>query len=310
MAQEINTIKLLVVIAGPTAVGKTALGVALAKTFNTDVISADSRQFYKELSIGTAKPTTEEMQGIFHHFVDSHTINTPYNVGDYEIDVINLLKQLFVTKNVVFLVGGSGLFVKAITEGLDIFPDIDPEIRNQLNNDYELHGLEPLLKELAEKDPEYFQMVDNANPQRVIRALEVIRSTGQPFSSFRTNQPKLRPFAILKIGVEMERELLYQRINARMDAMLQDGLLTEVSHLQQYRSLIALKTVGYEEIFDFLDGNEDWEQTVMLLKRNSRRYAKRQMTWFKKDKDFTWFGNNQIEEIEALIIVKLKNNGS
>ena len=289
--------KLLVVIAGPTAIGKTALGVHLAQRYGAEIISADSRQFYKELSVGTAKPSTSEMDGITHHYIDSHSIHDAINVGSYECEVLNLLQNLFLTQSVVFLVGGSGLYIKAVCEGLDELPAVLPGIRDQLNEEFQSNGLEPLLKELQVKDADYYQVVDRYNPHRIIRALEVIRSRGEPFSSYRQSSVRQRPFKILKIGLEMERSLLYNRIDARMDAMLANGLIEEAQKLYPYKEMNALRTVGYTELFDYMDGKETWEQTVFLLKRNSRRYAKRQMTWFKKDQGFKWFAAGDLEGI-------------
>lgn len=293
--------KTLVIIAGPTAVGKTALSIKLAKHYKTEIISADSRQLFKELSIGTAKPTHLEMEGVAHHLIDSHSIQDAYNVGIYENEVLAHLEKLFEKQDITFLVGGSGLYIKAVCEGLDELPKVLPEIRSKLNEEFENEGLANLVAELKAADPEYFQTVDLQNPQRIIRALEVIRSTGMPFSSFRSSSIKKRPFQIIKIGIGMERNLLYQRIDARMDDMLRNGLVDEARQLFAYKELNALKTVGYEEIFDFMEGKEDWEQTVFLLKRNSRRYAKRQMTWFKKDANFRWFEPTAFAEIVSAI---------
>ncbi len=289
--------KLLVVIAGPTAVGKTALSISLAKYYDTEIVSADSRQFYKEMSIGTAKPTPIEMKGVLHHFIDSHSILEPYSVGKYEEEAIVLLENLFKKHKVVFLVGGSGLYLKAVCEGLDELPDVAANVRNELNEQFNNDGLYPLLEELSHTDPIYFDVVDKHNPQRVIRALEVIRSTGKTFSSFRNANFKKRAFTVLKIGIQLDRPLLYQRIDDRMDAMLKAGLVEEAKKLMHLKNLNALKTVGYEELFDFFDGKATWEETVFLLKRNSRRYAKRQMTWFNKDKDLIWYMPTQFNEI-------------
>lgn len=288
---------LLVVIAGPTAVGKTALGIELAKHYGSEIISADSRQFYKEMSVGTAKPSLAEMDGVMHHFVNSHSVQNPLNVGSYEQEVLTLLHSLFQRHSIVFLVGGSGLYIKSVCEGLDELPPVLPGIRDMLNEAYGNNGLEPLLDELQDKDPEYYKSVDLHNPQRIIRALEVIRSTGMPFSSYRNSVVKQRPFQILKIGIEMDRSQLYQRIDARMDAMLDNGLVAEARELLPFKNLDALRTVGYQELFEYFEGKADWKQTVFLLKRNSRRYAKRQMTWFKKDVHFKWFEASDYETI-------------
>jgi len=293
--------KKLVVVAGPTAVGKTSLCIKLAQVFNTDIISADSRQFYRELSIGTAKPTEEEMQGIKHHFIDSHSVDEDYDVGKYETDVLNLLEKLFKEKDVVILTGGSGLYIKAVCEGFDEMPDVKEGLREELNQLYEKKGLQPLVDELKELDPEYAMEVDNANPQRVIRALEVIKSVGKPFSSFRRQTKKVRPFKIVKIGLTREREELYERIDQRVDQMLAQGLLKEATGLHKYKNKNALQTVGYQELFDFLDNQYDYEEAVRLLKRNTRHYAKRQLTWFRKDSDIKWFPPGEEENIVSYI---------
>jgi tRNA dimethylallyltransferase len=287
----------LIVIVGPTASGKTALSIKLAKFFDTEVISADSRQLYKEMSIGTAKPTEEEMEGINHHFIDSHSIEEDYSIGKYEKDALKLLENLFDKKEVVILTGGSGLYVKVLCEGMDEVPETDPEIRDELNAKYRDYGLEPLIEELQQVDPEYFAIVDQSNPQRVIRALEVFWSTGSPFSQFRTGEKKQRDFSIIKIGILWDRKKLYERIDRRMDLMLENGLFAEAEKLISYKDKNALQTVGYKEIYDFLEGKYDKEEAIRLLKRNSRRYAKRQMTWFNKDKEITWFSPEQEEDI-------------
>lgn len=291
----------LVVIAGPTAVGKTALSIALAKHYNAAIISADSRQFFRELVIGTAKPTPEEMLGVPHYFIDSHSIVMPYNAAKFEEDVLQLLPSLFERSNIVFLVGGSGLYIQAVTEGMDPMPQENESIRKQLNETFQHSGLPVLLEELKQKDPDYYEEVDTANPQRVIRALEVIRSTEQAYSVHRRNTKKERPFHILKIAVTMEKEVLYSKIDKRMDLMLDRGLAEEARMLYPYKDHNALQTVGYKEIFDFMEGKYPWEEAVRLLKRNSRRYAKRQLTWFRRDKEFQWFSPDQETGIKTLI---------
>jgi tRNA dimethylallyltransferase len=301
-----DTTHFLIVVAGPTAVGKTALCVRLARHYQTEIISADSRQFYKEMSIGTAKPTPEEQQGIKHYFIDSHHIAAEYNAGSYEQDVLALLQKLYKEKPAVILTGGSGLYVRAVCEGMDEMPETDPAIREQLTSLYQQQGLEPLLEQLQQQDPLYFERVDRANPQRVIRALEVCLSSGQPYSSFRKQGQQERPFHIIKIGLSRDRQELYNRIDQRMDLMLEQGLLQEAEALYPYRHHNALQTVGYKEIFDFLEGKYGWEEAVRLLKRNSRRYAKRQLTWFHKFPDYTWFHPSQWEEIIAFIDERMR----
>jgi tRNA dimethylallyltransferase len=291
------TANYLIVLTGPTAVGKTDLSIKIATYFKTEILSADSRQFYREMTIGTAKPSEQELSLVNHHFVNNLSITQEYTVGMYEEEAIKKLSELFRTHKVVVMTGGSGLFIKALCDGLDNIPEVEPEIREKLNQEFDAHGLEPLLKELRDKDPDYYETVDRSNPVRIIRALEICRGTGMPFSSFRTSIKKERPFKIIKIGLTREREELYQRIDLRMDQMLQNGLIEEVKALLPFRNKNALQTVGYSEVFDFLDGKCDQVEMVRLLKRNSRRYAKRQLTWFTKDKEFQWFHPDQVEDI-------------
>jgi len=289
--------KKLVVIVGPTAVGKTSLCINLAKILNTEIISADSRQFYTEMTIGTAKPTLEEMQGIKHHFINSHSVVEDYDVGKYEADTILLLERLFKEKDKIILTGGSGLYIKAVCEGFDEMPEVNEGLREELNLQYSKTGLEPLIAELSELDPDYALEVDSANPQRVIRALEVIKSVGRPFSSFRNKIKKVRPFEILKIGVTRSRDELYERIDGRVDEMFAKGLMEEARTLYKYKDKYALQTVGYQELFNFFDNKYDYREAIRLIKRNSRRYAKRQLTWFKKDKEIKWFHPSDEKEI-------------
>ncbi len=297
----------LIVVVGPTAVGKTDLCIRLAKHFKTVIISADSRQFYHEMSIGTAKPTSAEMQGIPHYFINSHHITEEYNAGAYEQDVLRLLEDLFTRYSCVILTGGSGLYVRAVLEGMDEMPEVPARIREQLMQQKQEQGLASLLQKLQELDPVYYNQVDQANPQRVIRALEVCLATGQPYSSFRTKQPVERPFKIIKIGLNRDRAELYARIDSRVDQMLQSGLLEEVKQLLPYQNHNALQTVGYQELFSYLAGEYDWEEALRLLKRNSRRYAKRQLTWFTKNNDFTWFHPQDWEAILSYIDRELES---
>ena len=279
---------LLIVLAGPTASGKTAAAIEVAKHFNTVVVSADSRQFYREMSIGTAKPSAEELTAVKHYFIDSLSITETYTAGDYEKQCLELLNELFKVHDVVVLAGGSGLFIKAVCEGFDEFPDADPEVRNRLNNELDDKGLSYLQEKLKAADPEYYQQVDINNPQRVIRALEIFESTGERYSSFRKSTGNKRPFRILKFGLNLPREVLYNRINYRVDIMVQQGLVDEARSLLPYRHLNALNTVGYSELFDYFDGKTDLQTAIALIKQNTRRFAKRQMTWFGKDKEIVW----------------------
>ena len=305
---SIENKKHLVVVVGPTAVGKTEFCVQLAKYYKTEIISADSRQFFREMQIGTAKPTAEEQQGVPHYFVDSHSITGEYNAGAFEQDVLALLEKLFQQHDIVLMTGGSGLYVRAVLEGLDEMPDTDPVVREELTRQYEAEGLQPLLDKLQELDPIYFAQVDKANPQRVIRAVEVCLSSSVPYSSFRKSERQERSFNIIKIGLNRDRSELYQRIDQRMDQMLEQGLLKEAKALYPYRVHNALQTVGYKEIFDYLEGMYDWKEAVRLLKRNSRRYAKRQLTWFRKNpEEYAWFEPQQWQEVVAYINERTKN---
>ena len=293
--------KTLIIIAGPTAVGKTDLCVKIAKLLDTEVVSADSRQFYRELAIGTAKPTIEEMAGVKHHFINSHSIQNYYSVGDFERDCLVVLEEIFQKKDVAILTGGSGMFIKMITDGIDEMPEADLDLRQNLAQRLDNEGLEVLADELKNLDPIYYQQVDIQNTQRVLRALEVCISSGKPFSSFRKNQKVERPFRMIKIALERPREELYARIDKRMDTMLANGLEDEAKSVIDFREHYALKTVGYREIYEHLDGEYDREEMIRLLKRNSRRYAKRQITWFKNQDEFHWFDAKNEEEIIRFI---------
>ncbi len=278
--------KQLVVIGGPTAVGKTAAAIEVARALGTEILSADSRQFYRELNIGTAKPSPEELAAVPHHLVNSLSIHQDYSVGDFERDALQLLQRLFQRYDTLLLVGGSGLYIRAVCEGLDDFPEVPPEVREQVRRFYEAEGLEALQEELRRYDPAYFARVDRRNPQRLLRALEVCRATGRPFSSFRRGEPKPRPFKPLLFYLTLDRALLYERIDQRVDAMMAAGLLEEARALFPHRHLNALQTVGYRELFDHLEGKTSLEEAVRLIKRNTRRYAKRQLTYFRNQADF------------------------
>ena len=293
--------KYLVVIAGPTAVGKTYTGIQLAKRYSTEIISADSRQFYREMIIGTAKPSDEELAEVKHHFINNLSIHQGFNIGDFERQALNVADEIFKTNKIAIVVGGSGLYIKTLTEGMDKLPQTKPETRQMLNGRLVEEGIDALLNDLKEQDPQYYELVDRKNPQRVIRALEVCIDTGMPFSSFRKNEPEERSFKVIKIGLTMDREELYGRINERMDLMIEAGLFEEVESLSTFRENNALQTVGYKEVFDFMDGQYDREEAVRLLKRNSRRYAKRQLTWFRKDSEYTWLHPKEIEKMVSHI---------
>lgn len=294
--------KTLLVIAGPTAVGKTALCVRLAKVLATEVVSADSRQLYCELTIGTAKPTPAELAGIRHHFIDSHSITDPVNAGRYERECLALLDELFRRHDVVILSGGTGLYINAVCFGLDDMPPVDPALRERLLTRLQTEGLPILQHELRQLDPVYAQTADLQNPVRVTRALEVCLSTGQPYSSFRRQQPAGRPFRSVLMALDRPRDELYARIDARMDAMLAAGLVDEVRSLLPYRHLPALQTVGYQEVFPYVDGAYGYDEMVRLLKRNSRRYAKRQLTWFRNQGEYVQLtASNEQAAVESLL---------
>ena len=293
--------KTLIVIVGPTAVGKTSLSINLAKHFNTEIISADSRQVYKEMEIGTAKPSLGELAEVPHHFINSHSITDNFNAAEFEKEALKLLELLFQQYNIVFAVGGSGLYIDALCKGMDDIPAIDPSIRNDLNHLFEEEGIESLQNKLKELDPAYYDIVDLHNPQRLIRALEVCIGTSKYYSDYRKKQETSRPFHIIKIGLEMEREELYKRIDLRMDKMIEEGLFEEAREFFPNRHLNALQTVGYTEIFNYLTGEYDKEEAIRLLKRNSRRYAKRQLTWFRRDREVKWFKAGDFDGVLAYI---------
>ncbi len=306
--KELNTKNHLIVIAGPTASGKTALSVKLAKALHCEVISADSRQFYKELSVGTAKPDEEEMQGVRHHLLDFLPLEEEFSAGKFELAVLELLHDIFAKNDRCIMTGGSGLYIQAVCEGMNNIPAVDKSFRDELYKELDVHGLQPLVEELKTKDPVYYGKVDKKNTQRVIRALEVCRATGMPYSSFRSDRKGQRPFNIIRIGLERDRQDLFGRIDRRMDRMIEKGLFEEAKKFYNKRHLNALKTVGYKEIFDYLDGKYGRQEAIRLLKRNSRRYAKRQMTWFKKDPEFAWFHPDDYEKILHYIHKKMAEN--
>jgi tRNA dimethylallyltransferase len=293
--------KTLIVVAGPTASGKTALAIELAKHYKTVIISADSRQFYREMSIGTAKPADEELVAVKHYFVNSLSVTQTYTAGDYEKECLGLLNVLFQDHDVIIAAGGSGLFIKAVCDGFDEFPDTNPRVREKLNKEFNDNGIAALQERLKIVDPGYFEQVDIDNPQRVIRALEVFESTGKPFSSFRKSSANKRPFRIIKFGLSLPRDVLYERINQRVDDMVKEGLLEEVKSLRPYQHFNALSTVGYSELFDYFDGKTNLAAAIELIKQNTRRFAKRQLTWFRKDKDIRWFYAGEPDLVNTII---------
>jgi tRNA dimethylallyltransferase len=299
--------KLLVVIAGPTAVGKTNLSIELAKNWESEILSSDSRQFFRKMTIGTAVPSPKELETVPHHFIQHIDITEDYSPGDFEEEGLALLNSLFQTKDILFLVGGSGLYIDALCKGLDYMPDIPSEIRETLNKEYEEHGLPYLQDELIKIDPEYASIVDMNNPRRLLRALEVYRASGKTLLYFQNqNSRKERPFDILKIAIVRDREELYERINQRVDIMLDQGLLEEVKSLTEYQNQQSLQTVGYQELFSYLKGEIDMPEAIRLIKRNSRRYAKRQLTWIRRDGNFHYFTPNEQKDILKLIENRLE----
>jgi tRNA dimethylallyltransferase len=293
--------KTLITIVGPTAIGKTALAIEIAKQYQTDIISADSRQFFKEISIGTAKPTEEELRQVKHHFINSYSVTDEISVGSYEKEAIATIENLFLTHDVVVMVGGSGLYINAVLYGFDDIPDADTELRDQLNQQFQEKGISNLQEMLKVLDPVYYAQVDIHNQQRIIRGLEVCISTGKPFTSFRNSEQKQRSFDHIIIGLNTDREKLYAKINQRVDLMVKNGLVDEVTSLTAYKSLNALKTVGYSEIFNFLEGNSTLETAIEKIKLNTRHFAKRQVTWFKKYHQIFWFEPNEVETIKTKV---------
>lgn len=297
---NMNT-KTLIIVLGPTAIGKTSLSIQLAKHFNTEIISADSRQFYKELLIGAAPPSAKELSEVKHHFIQHLSVSQDYNVGKFEEDAILKIEELFTKNDKVIMVGGSGLYIDAICKGFDKMPETPSEIREEVISLYKKNGIEFLQNEVQQKDPVFYNEVDRNNPQRLLRALEVMYSTNKTFSSFRNKKDKKRNFKIIKIGLETDRELLYNRINQRVDIMMENGLLQEVKSLTHFKNKNSLQTVGYKELFEHLEGKITLEEALNKIKQNSRRFAKRQITWFKKDSSTTYFSPENLDKIIEFI---------
>lgn len=289
--------KTLFVIVGPTAIGKTATAIRLAQHLGTEILSCDSRQFYKELDIGVARPSEEELAAAKHHFIANLSIHDSYNVSMYEHDALALLDDLFATHDTAVAVGGSGLYVDALCQGITVMPDPDPEIRAQLKQTLKTEGIESLRNQLRILDPDYYYSTEIANPLRIIRGLEMCLTTGRPFSQIRKSDIKKRPFEIVKIGLTCPREELYNRINLRVDQMVGNGLEDEARGLLPYRHLNALNTVGYKELFDYFDGKITLEQAIIDIKTHTRRYAKRQITWLQRYQDIQWFERENVEKI-------------
>ncbi|MFZ4401031.1 MAG: tRNA (adenosine(37)-N6)-dimethylallyltransferase MiaA [Bacteroidales bacterium] len=305
--------KTLIVIIGPTAVGKTDLAIKVARQFDTEIISADSRQFFRELSIGVASPSPEELLAAKHHFIGNLSINVDYNVSKYETEALQCLEEIFTTKDMAVLVGGSGLYIDAVCKGIDELPDPEITLREDIKQLFANEGIDALRSQLRILDPVYYNEVDLANPKRLMRAIEVCLTTGKTFSSLRIHQHSPRSFNIIKIGLNRERELLYSNINNRVDLMIEMGLIEEVKSLLPYKDFNALNTVGYKEIFAFLEGKYSQESAIEKIKINSRRYAKRQLTWFRRYEDIKWFDANSVMEIisylnSALLFNESKNH--
>ncbi len=303
--------KYLICILGPTAIGKTRVSIDIAKTLDTEIISCDSRQFYKEMKVGTAVPSQKELAQVEHHFIQHLSIFDDYSVGEFEKDALEKIDELFQTKNILCLTGGSGLYQKAILKGLDYFPKVDKNIRKKLNYTFENEGIKPLQEQLKQLDPEYFKTVDTQNPHRLIRALEICIGTSKPYSSFiSTKKASNRQFKPIKIGLKADRAIVYERIEKRIDIMFDNGLLKEAQSLYEHRNLNALQTVGYKELFDYFDGKLNLEEAKSEIKKNTRRYAKRQLTWYRKQDDIEWFDyntdiNNIINYVKTTLPVKL-----
>uniref|UniRef100_UPI00405759A3 tRNA (adenosine(37)-N6)-dimethylallyltransferase MiaA n=1 Tax=Alistipes sp. TaxID=1872444 RepID=UPI00405759A3 len=306
MATTTNTKRgTLIVVVGPTGSGKTALAVTLARHYSAPIISTDSRQVFRGLAIGTAQPTAEELAAATHYFIADREVEDDFNCGRYEVEALELLDRLFAEGDYVVAVGGSGLYVQALCEGMDDLPEADPVLRENLKSRLTSDGIESLVEELRHLDPAYASEVDLCNPARVMRALEVCLATGRPYSEQRHGTATERPFRIVKVGTDMPRDILYDRINRRVDMMVEDGLIEEARAMYPKRHLNSLQTVGYRELFDHFAGNTTLDEAIELIKRNSRRYAKRQLTWFRRDASIGWFAPSDIEHIIEFIDTKV-----
>ena len=297
--------KTLIVIAGPTGSGKTDLSIQIALHYHAPIISTDSRQFYRGIPIGTAQPDAEQLQAVEHHFIASHDLTQDFNCGAYEQEALKRLEELFAQHDYVVAVGGSGLYIKALCEGMDDLPDVDPALRTQLAYDMKQLGIDAMAERLRELDPAFYEVVDRKNPARILRALEVCIGTGMTYSSLRTGEKKSRPFRIIKIATDMDRAVLYERIDRRVDIMVEQGLEQEARSVYHLRKLNSLQTVGYREMFDYFDGTISREEAIELIKRNSRRYAKRQLTWLRRDTEFAWFHPQEKAKIIEYIDAKV-----
>lgn len=298
---------ILVVIVGPTGIGKTGMAILLAEHFQTEIISADSRQIYREMEIGTAVPSKEEQEKVKHHFLQTRSIHDYYNASMFEMEVLDLLEKLFPGKNILILVGGSGLYIEAVCSGIDDIPTIDPEVRKSLADHYKKEGIESLRRQLKILDPAYYEEVDLKNHKRILKAIEISLMTGKPYSSYLTRQTKKRNFQIVKIGLNRDRNELYEIIDRRVDDMILSGLVEEAKKLFLYREANPLNTVGYKELFEHFEGRHTLEEAIRMIKRNSRRYAKRQISWFSRDEEVTWFHPDDSGGIIRFISEALKS---
>jgi len=298
----------LIIVLGPTGVGKSDISIQLAKHYHSEIVSADSRQFFRELSIGTAVPSSEDLKIVPHHFIQNKSIHDYYNVSEYESEALRLINNLFVKVNPIILTGGSMLYVDTVCNGIDDIPTVDPEIRDDVIRWYEQNGIEALRQRLLEIDPEYYQIVDLNNPKRLLHAVEIHQMTGQPLTSFRKKTIKERPFRIIKVGINQDRNVLYDRINQRVLKMMDAGLLDEAMTVYPYRKLNSLNTVGYKELFSYLDGECTLDEAIDLIQRNTRKYARKQLTWFRRDEKIKWFEPEQIREIIEFVESKMGEN--
>lgn len=298
----------LIVVLGPTGVGKSDISIQLAKHYHSEIISADSRQFFRELSIGTAVPSSDELQMVPHHFIQNKSIHDYYNVSEYEAEALHLINELFSKVNPVILTGGSMLYVDTICNGIDDIPTVDPEVREDVIRWYEKNGIDAMRERLLEVDPAYYQIADLNNPKRLLHAVEIHQMTGMPFTSFRKKTIKERPFRIIKLGINQDRKVLYDRINDRVLQMMEAGLLEEAKSVYPFRNLNSLNTVGYKELFSYMDGNCTLEEAVDLIQRNSRKYARKQLTWFRRDQQIEWFEPEQIQEIISYVDQKMSEH--
>jgi tRNA dimethylallyltransferase len=300
--------KTLVIILGPTAVGKTALSIQVARHLKTEIISADSRQIYKELQIGTALPCSQELHTVKHHLIQTHSIHQYYNASQFEIEALEIIQDLFLKKDTIVMTGGSMLYLDVVCNGIDDLPEIDQDIRSEITLRFEKEGIDPLRRELKIIDPEYYQVCDLKNHKRIMHALEIYFMTGKKYSSYRINTKKERDFEILKIGLNTERGALHERINKRVDQMIIDGLVDEAWTVYPYKNLNSLNTVGYRELFEYFDNKISLETAIELIKRNSRRYARRQLTWFKKDTEINWFDTDDLSDVIPFVDSRINRN--